>query len=250
MGEISLNSVDLPEETRDVLERYLNKVSQEWQEGVEALLLFGSAARGDFILGRSNINIAGIFRHLPVKTLQKGGSLHRNWGKHQIVAPLMMTLEDLQRSADVFPLEMMQMKDHHVLLQGRNPLLDFTVNEARLPWQCQQEVLGNLFQVRQRYIEGEGRIEAIQALLILSMTALLPCLRGLLKLMGQSSQGADSAILERFHETASFDTTVLSEVLQMKRGLASPGKFEWPKLYERYLESLEQLDRQCPQWCG
>ena len=58
----------------------------------------------------------------------------------------------------------------------------------------------------------------IQALLILSITGLLPCLRGLLKLMGQSSQGADSTILERFHDTASFDVTVFSKVIGNRFG--------------------------------
>ncbi len=244
MSEVRLDSLDLPEETRDVLERYLKKVSQEWHDGLEGLLLFGSATRGDFVLGRSNINLVGFFRHLPVEALQKGGKLHRQWGKHQIVAPLMMTVEEVGTSGHVFPLEMMLMQDHHVLLQGRNPLLDLSINEDRLPGQCRQGILENLFQIRQRYVEGEGRTEAIQALLILSITSLLPCLRGWLRVLGQSSQGTDSTVLERFHESVSFETTELSEVLQMKRGLASPGKFEWPKLYERYLLSVERLGRQ------
>jgi hypothetical protein len=93
--------------------------------------------------------------------------------------------------------------------------------------------------VRQRFIEGAGRIEAIQALLILSITAVLPCIRGLFHLLGQAAKGKDVEILEYLPVTFQFDPTTFVEVLHIKRGLSSPGSLEWRKVYDRYLQNLE-----------
>ncbi len=250
MGTNRFASIDLPEETQDLLDRYLKKVTKDWSAELEGLFLYGSAARGDFILGRSNINILGIFQHLPVDVLQNSGRLHRQWGKHKIVAPLLMTENEINQSARVFPLEFLQILDHHVLLHGQHALSEGLVDEERLRWQCSQELFGNLLQIRQRFIEGEGRAEAIQSLLILSITAVLPCLRGILKILGEPSRGVDIDILDRFERTTSFEAGVLMEVLRMKRGLTSPGSYEWPKLYSRYLDVVTHLSHRSKEWCG
>lgn len=241
MPTSTVQSLDLPENLRETLEQYLKQLQKDWGADLEGLLLYGSAARGDFITGRSNINFLVLVREHSVSGLQRAGQLHRQWGKHQIVAPLLMTQEELSRSRHLFPLEYLQMQDHHVLLAGQDPFGPGQIENNELGWQCEQELLANLLRLRQRFVEGEGRAEAIQALLILSITAVLPCVRGLLRFIGQPSKGKDMQILECLPHALQFDATVLLEILQMKRGMNSPGSLEWPKVYERYLQSLEGL---------
>lgn len=241
MPTSTLQSLELPEDLRETLEQYLQQLQKDWGADLEGLLLYGSAARGDFIAGRSNINFLVLVREISVSGLQRAGQLHRQWGKHQIVAPLLMTQEELSRSRHLFPLEYLQMQDHHVLLAGQDPFGAGQIEDKQLGWQCEQELLANVFRLRQRFVEGEGRAEAIQALLILSITAVLPCVRGLLRVLGQPSKGRDVQILECLPHALQFEPTVLLEMLQMKRGMNSPGSLEWPKVYERYLQSLEGL---------
>ena len=239
----TLHSLDLPEDVLENLEKYLTQLKKDWPSDLAGVLLFGSAARGDFIAGRSNINILAVIRNLSVEVLQRAGRLHRHWGKHQIVAPLMMMQEELHRSCHLFPLEFLQMQESHVLLVGRDPIAPCQIEDKQLGWQCEQELMANLLRLRQRFVEGEGRAEAIQALLILSITAVLPCLRGILRILGQTSKGKDVEILERLPQTLQFDSTVLLEMLHVKRGMSSPGSLEWPKVYERYLQNLESLGK-------
>ena len=239
-------SLDLPEDVQDILTRFVAQINQQWTADLGGLILFGSAARGDFIMGRSNINVLLIVRNLSVELLQRAGQLQRQWGKHQIVAPLLMTEEDLVKSRSLFPLEFLQMTHSHVLLAGHDPFsetrIDTTrIDTARLGWQCEHELMANLLRVRQRFIEGEGRIEAVQALLILSITAVLPCIRGLLYCLGQPSAEKDIPILETLSTTVQFDPTMFLDILKIKRGLSSPGSLEWLKAYERYLQCLEQF---------
>ena len=236
-------SLDLPEEVQDLLTRYEAQINEDWSTDLGGLLLFGSAARGDFITGRSNLNMLVLVRCLSVDLLQRAGQLHQKWGKHKIVAPLLMTEDDLGRSVRLFPLEFLQMTQHHVVLAGHDPFAEFHVDRDQLAWQCEQELMSNLLRLRQRFIEGAGRIEAIQALLILSITAVLPCIRGFLHLMEQPSKGKDIEILEGLPATFQFDPTTFLEILHIKRGLSSPGSLEWTNVYSRYLQNLDLFSK-------
>jgi hypothetical protein len=235
------SSLDLPEDIKDILARYVEQIHQQWSADLGGLVLFGSAARGDFMTGRSNLNVLLVVRNQSVEVLQRAGQLHRQWGQQKIIAPLVMTQEDLTRATRLFPLEFLQMAQHHVVLAGQDPFAETSIKTVHLGWQCEHELLANLFRVRQRFIEGEGRIEAIQALLILSITAVLPCIRGLLYCLGQNSQEKDLNILESLPTTLQFDPTIFLDILNMKRGLSSPGSLEWPNAYARYLQSLERF---------
>ncbi len=241
MASSVLHSLDLPEEVQEHLEKIRAQIHQDWSSVVDGLVLFGSAARGDFVAGRSNINLLVVVRSLTVDFMQGIGQLHRQWGKHQIVAPLVMTKDDLGRSSRLFPLEFLQMSHNHVVLDGKDPFGEFSLDTVRLGCQCEQELMANLLRLRQRFIEGEARIEAIQALLLLSITAVLPCIRGLLHGLGQPSNGKDVEILEALPGTVQFDPTIFLEILSIKRGLSSPGSLEWLKVYDRYLQNLENF---------
>ncbi len=236
-----LQSLDLPEDVQDVLTHFVGQIEQQWHQDMDGLLLYGSAARGDFIAGRSNINILLIVQNVSVDQLQRVAQLHKEWGKHQIVAPLLMAKGDLERVPQLFPLEYLQMIQHYVVLAGQDPFGEVDLDKAKLGWQCEQELMANLLRVRQRFIEGEGRNEAIQALLILSITTVLSCLRGLLYCLGHTTQNKDLKILEMLPDTMQFDSSHFIQVLNIKRGLSSPGSLEWTKTYDRYLQSLEQL---------
>lgn len=232
-------TLDVPEDIQELLVTYVKQINQQWSADLSGLVLFGSIARGDYILGRSNINILLVLQQLSVDLLQRAGKLHQQWGKHKFIAPLLMTEDDLVRSQSLFPLEFLQMTQSHVLLAGRDPFGEVQIDTTRLGWQCEQELMANVLRIRQRFIEGEGRVEAIQALLLLSITAVLPSIRGLLYCVGQTSREKDQQILETLPHTLGFDPTLFLEILSFKRGISSPGVYEWTKLYQRYLDNLE-----------
>ncbi len=98
-----------------------------------------------------------------------------------------------------------------------------------------------MFRIRQRFVEGEGKPEAIFALLPISLTALIPCVRGIFRLLNQSAAGTSEVILGRLPTTIQVEPMVFQEVLDVKRGMSSPGKKEFPHLYERYVQALEGL---------
>lgn len=241
MAKSPLESLSIPEESREHFQSYLRDLEKTFQRNVEAVILYGSAARGDFIEGRSNWNLLVLVRSLSVTVIQEAGKLHAKGEKHRIVPPLLMTLDELHQSCSVYPLELLLIKEHHVLLEGRDPFPDLKISLEHLGWHCEREIRSHVIQVRQRLIEGEARLEAVQSIIILSITALLPFLRGMLRVLDHSSQGTDMEILDRLPPVLHFQSTGLLDALKLKRGLRGPGALEWFKVYGQYLDALTEL---------
>jgi hypothetical protein len=241
-----MSSVDwtidgLPEETQQLLRSYVRDVAQVYGAQLEGVLLYGSAVRGEFLPGRSNLNLLLFVSSYDVAVLKKYNGLHKRWSKEQVVVPLFLTKADLQSAAFVFPLEYQEIHDCHRLLWGQDPFVGFKVDTRHLAGEVLQALRGNLLRVRQRLVEGGSTEEAMTILLPLSITSLLPVLRGMQRLLGRPVISHGEPLLKDVEAQFGIDLTGLRAALLLKRGQISPGQKEVPRLMDRYLESLGRL---------
>jgi len=191
--------------------------------------------------GRSNINLVLLLQEHNLAALQRYARAHRRWTREQIVVPLFLTEGDIRVSLDTFPLEYLELKEHHVSLMGQDPFLHLQIDSRHLALQCEQEAWGNLMRLRQRFVEGRGETEAAVILMPLSLTALLPCLRGLFRLLGVPFQGSTDALLAELPSRLKIDSAAFQEVWRLKRGIITPGPLEIPRLFESYLMALQAV---------
>jgi len=231
----------LPDEYLQHLRTYVKDVQRVYGDSLDGVLLYGSAVRGEFLPGRSNLNIVLLVKSTKADQLKNYGALHRRWAKEQIVVPLFVTQADLPAMSLVFPLEYIELQEQHRLLAGQDPFVGFKVNQRHLLAEVLQSLRGNLLRVRQRFIEGGGSEEAVTILLPLSLTAILPCLRGVQRLVGRPVLSQGEPLLKDFETFLSVDLSGLRDAWLLKRGQISPGQKEIPRLMERYLESFERL---------
>jgi hypothetical protein len=133
---------------------------------------------GEFLPGRSNLNLLLMLSGYEREGMKRYAKAHKRWSREQFVVPLLATETELTRPGTVFPLEYLEIQEQHRVLWGRDPFIGMHIDRTHLAYQVQQGIQGNLVRLRQRYIEGGGTEEAMTMLLPLSLTALLPCLRG------------------------------------------------------------------------
>ncbi len=233
----------LPDEYQQHLRSYVKDVQRVFGDSLDGVLLYGSAVRGEFLPGRSNLNIVLVVKSTKADQLKKYSALHRRWAKEQIVVPLFVTQADLPAMSLVFPLEYLEIQEQHRLLAGQDPFVGFKVDQRHLLAEVLQSLRGNLLRVRQRFIEGGGTEEAVTILLPLSLTAILPCLRGVQRLLGRPVLSQGEPLLKDIETLLSLDLSGLRDAWLLKRGQISPGQKEIPRLMERYLESVERLVR-------
>ena len=79
----------LPNDIRKRLQTYVKEVTGVFGEQLEGMLLYGSAVRGEFLPGRSNLNILLLVSSYDSAVLKQYSVLHRRWSKELIVVPLL-----------------------------------------------------------------------------------------------------------------------------------------------------------------
>src|SRR5687767_13847092 len=87
-----------------------------------SVILYGSAASGDFIPRHSDYNILIALQKITPKDLRSAHASVREWHKLGHSVPVYFTISELQNAADVFPIEFHEMESSRKVLYGKDVL--------------------------------------------------------------------------------------------------------------------------------
>lgn len=228
----------LPSQVQRVVQLYAKRVGAAVGSTLESLHLYGSAVRGEYVEGRSNLNMLLTLTDVTGDRLRSITPALSAWKKEQVVS-LVLTGTEVREWAAQFPLEFGDLLDHRLLLAGRDPFSAIRPDPARLMEAILRESRENLLRVRQRYIEGGASTESALILMPLSVTALGACIRGLLRLWDQAPVAATDQALQRVCDRLGVDAAPLLDAWALRCGRISPGQLEIPRLFDRYVGGLQ-----------
>lgn len=154
-----------------------------------AAVLYGSAARGDFVPGRSDINLLLILDSIAPDTLRALGPALTAWRKSSPQPPLLIGRAEWARAADTFPIEISDMRTASRLLRGNDPLAGLVVDRADLRRAVERELRGKLLRLRQGYAAAAGDPAALGDLASRSAATIMVLLRAMLVLLGRAVPG-------------------------------------------------------------
>src|SRR5215471_3906939 len=100
------------------IQEFVSRARGSCGANIEAIILFGSAVSGDFHPGLSDLNLFCVLRDTSFAALQKLAPVVAWWQGQKQPPPLCMTRQELERSTDVFTIELLDMVQHHRVLFG------------------------------------------------------------------------------------------------------------------------------------
>jgi nucleotidyltransferase-like protein len=153
--------------------------------GRYSAVLYGSAARGDFVPGRSDINLMLVLDQLTPEVLRSLRQAFRSWRKAVHEPPLILSGAEWNRASDAFPVEITDMRLSYQVLRGADPLQGVQVDHTDLRKALEREFRGKLLRLRQGYSTYAPDPAALGALGLESAATILVLLRGLLTLAGK-----------------------------------------------------------------
>jgi predicted nucleotidyltransferase len=218
------------------LERMLADLKAALSGGLVGVVLYGSAARGDFHARTSDLNLLVVTRDLDVPTLERLAPALRRWGKQGHPAPRLFTPALLAESADVFPIEMLDLRHSRVVLHGEDPLARVEVGRENLRLQCERELRAKLMRLREGYIECHDRPRELRRLLTASYTTFVALFRGCLHLLGGQVPGSNAEVVAAFCARAGLEAGAFSAVDRLKRGEGE--ELEPKAVFSRYYQEL------------
>jgi len=147
-----------------------------------ALMLYGSAARGAHVPGRSDVNLLVVLRDASADVLRRAAPALAAWARQHHAPPLIQTEADWAASADVFPIELEDIRDAHRVLAGRDVLSAIRTNPEDLRRELEREARGKLIRLRAAYAATLRDGRALGALLAESVGTFVVLFRAALRL--------------------------------------------------------------------
>jgi hypothetical protein len=141
----------------------------------------------------------------------------------------------------LFPLELLELQEHHRVLGGRDPFVGFHVDTSRIGDAVVLGLAGHVVRLRQRFVEAGGANDAVLILLPLAVTSAVPLLRGIQRLHGWPVLSQSDAVIKDVADRLQLDLQGIHDALMLKRGIISPGPSEIPHVFDRYLEAVTRL---------
>jgi len=223
-------------------EDLVRKLRELLPTDLRAVVLYGSAVAGDFREKRSDTNVFMVVERLDVKTLRALAKPSKQWmkaGNHH--PPLLFTPASLRDSADVFPIEMLDIQEAHRVLFGDDPLSGIQVNTTNLRLQVEHELRGKLVQLRGDFVLAVNDSRRVMNLMTASLSKFLILFRAALRLYEREVPAKKLEALQALAKHIGFDP---DPFVQIHALVETPGKLtaaDAEQLFESYLQGIERV---------
>ncbi len=208
---------------------------------VVSAILYGSAAAGDHAGKRSDYNVMVVLDRAGAVELDAMAPAVRTWVRAGNRPPQVFTREGLARSADVFPIELADMKDHHRVLHGLDVLVPIEIDAAALRLELERELKVNLMRLQERYLADHGRASQIALLMRESVATFGVLARAALRLFEGRGPAGKREALSGLSAHIRFDPEPFLTVLDAKAAGTRIPSSAIPALFARYLTAAEAL---------
>jgi len=235
------NLTHIKPEIKRIIEPYTKQLLAIHKENIISIILYGSAASGTYRPGHSDINLIVILEQLGLKQLKSSLRLVSHGIKKKITAPLFLSLQHIETSKDVFPIEFLEIKENHILLYGKDPFKDMHIDNTHIRLFCERELKGKLIRLREAYLEIGLKKKGIEALIKNSLKALLPIFRTLMRLKGISPSTNNVETVAQLSELFGLDEDVFLAILKDRCNDEQILGKDIDIYFERYLNEIEKL---------
>jgi predicted nucleotidyltransferase len=182
---------------------------------LEAATLFGSAARGEWIEGVSDVNVMVLLDSLDAPLLATAAPAVRRAIEAGVV-PLVMEVGEWRRAADVFAIELADMRDAHTPLFGEDPVTGPAIEPSLMRLQAERELRAKLLHLHGGMVvaaDDPGRLGQLLALALPSFTTYM---RATLRLAGEPVPADSRGVIERTCELVGAEAAPFLEILDAR----------------------------------
>ncbi|MBI3694531.1 MAG: nucleotidyltransferase domain-containing protein, partial [Acidobacteria bacterium] len=186
----------------DLLQEFVERVKKAYGDDLLSVVLYGSAASGDYHEKHSDLNVLCILRRVELAELERAAPLLQWWMKRGQPPPLLLSDEEIEDASDVFPIEFLDIQENYRLLYGADLVKQMRIDTRQHREQLEHELRSRLLRLRKRFLETQHDSKAVSQLMIDSLASFATLFRHALLVAGFpapiSKQEIFRAAAERF----------------------------------------------------
>lgn len=206
-----------------------------------SVILYGSAAAGDYLPKHSDYNILMVLTRLGVEELKQVAPVMKRWMQDGNPPPRLFTLEGLSKSADVFAIELSDIQESRVVLYGQDVVSELRVARTHLRFQLEHELHSKLLQLRERYLVAAGNPRSLHRLLTKSFSTFLVLCRGALRLYQAEVPRMKLEVLTPLERHLGVNLEVFREIAALRGDSRQPAGRTTEAIFASYLIAIEAV---------
>jgi hypothetical protein len=152
-----------------------------------------------------------------------------------------MGMEELKRSADVFSIELLDMRESYRVLWGEDVLSTFVVPVKLHRVQLEYELREKTILLRQGLLLAAGNASAFWELLLRSLPAFATLFRHALLELGEPANLSKREAVQKLADKVGFDPGAFLQLLDIREHKADRKTADVNELCGRYLKTVEQV---------
>lgn len=225
----------------NILESFVNELKIAYHSNLKTIILYGSKAESDENSKNSDYNILLILDEVKPQDILSLGKIVVSWVKNGNQPPLLFSEKMFLKSADVFPIEFLDMKDNHKILYGQDLLADMIIKDTHLRHECEFELKGKLLKLRQGYMLSCGKSQKIWDLLLGSISSVLVVFRHVVKFIGINPPLKKIDSLNILAKNSGIDASIFISIMRIKQGDNIAKKINPNELMDKYILEIEKV---------
>jgi hypothetical protein len=163
------------------------------------------------------------------------------WDKQKQPAPLVMALSEMQRAADVFAIEWLDMRENHRVLHGADVLANLQIPMRLHRFQVEYELREKLVLLRQAFLLAGNNAKQLWNVTMRATPSFSVLFRHALIALGETPPPEKTEVVRSLATLLEFDPTVLVEVFDLHRRAERPGHSNIKRICSHYLAVIEQV---------
>jgi hypothetical protein len=222
------------------INEFISRLRSACGDNLQSVILYGSAANGEFHPEFSNVNLLCILRESSFAVLTAMAPPVKWWARQKHHAPLVLTREELERSTDVFSIELLDMQQRHRVLFGDDVLSGLHIPMHLHRVQLEYELREKLILLRARLLAA-GNKKQLWELLLGSLSTFTTLFRHGLIALGDTPPKAKRDAVLALAARIPFDPSAFLQLLDIRERKAETKQFDVNDVFTRYLAAIQQV---------
>ena len=238
---MEVGNAGLKEAMEQALEQFVDRLAAAAGESLHSVVLYGSAVSGEFHQDFSDLNVLCLFQALSTNVMLALSEPVAWWKKQKHPAPLLLTVEEVKRSTDVFPIEFLDIQRHHRVLSGEDIFATMEIPRTLHRVQVEHELRTKLILFRQQFLIDSANRNKVLNLMLESLSSFVTLFRHSLLIMGEEPAVGKRALLSQLEKRVHVDTKAFLDLLSVREGKLKGNALDVNTMLPSYLKTVEQV---------
>jgi predicted nucleotidyltransferase len=230
-----------PESPESIFKEYVTDWQTAFGREVEAIMLYGSAAAGEYVAGKSDINFLVVLTPAGMAKLWQAVEITEKWRPRGVQVPRVFTRDYMRASLDSFPIEFLDMKLHHRAVFGADPLADLQISPPNLRLQLEREIKGKLLHLREGLLGTGHDRDGLRNLLLRTIPAFAALFEAFLFLKNETIPSTRRETFQKVAAIANLESGFIANLFHLQEKSDHLYREDLWKLMEDYISQIEKL---------